>query len=211
MIYNMKLLYSPVKWMCALVFSILIPVIVYAPTYYDFTNVCNLYMPFVAVLLFSEISLVDKDNNFLEIRYIIDRKPIKTFIQRYIVITFVFLILLIISNAVFRIIQFTNDLYYEEAIFLYDHIFIVSGASIFLGSLSMVLSNFFGNIYVGYGSSFIYWIYWNVNNESISKLNLFPFLATPTNYENTLCLQWILILVIMFFGAHLNLKFQSYF
>lgn len=187
MIYNMKLLYSPVKWMCALIFSILIPIIVYAPTYYDFTNVCNLYMPFVAVLLFSEISLVDKDNNFLEIRYIIDRKPIKTFIQ------------------------FANDLYYEEAIFLYDHIFIVSGASIFLGSLSMVLSNFFGNIYVGYGSSFIYWIYWNVNNESISKLNLFPFLATPTNYENTLCLQWILILVIMFFGAHLNLKFQSYF
>lgn len=211
MIYNIKLLYSPVKWMSALIFSILIPVIVYAPTYYDFTNVCNLYMPFVAVLLFSEISLVDKDNNFLEIRYMIDRKPIKTFIQRYIVITFVFLILLIISNAVFRITQFTNDLYYEEAIFLYEHMFIVSGASIFLGSLSMVLSDFFGNVYVGYGSSFIYWIYWNVNNESLSKLNLFPFLATPINYENTLCLQWILILVIMFFGARLNLKCQSYF
>lgn len=137
MIYNIKLLYSPVKWMSALIFVILIPIAVYAPTYYDFTNICSLYMPFIAILLFTEISLVDNDN------------------------------------------------------------LIVAGTSIFLGSLSMSISRIFKNIYVGYGVSLIYWIYWNINNESLSKFNLFPFLASPINYEKTMIFQWGLILGIL--------------
>lgn len=197
MIYNIKLLYSPVKWMCALIFAILIPLTVYAPTYYDFTNICSLYMPFIAILLFSEISLIDKANNFSEIIYMVDIKPIKTFIQRYIITVGVFFILLIISNAIFRTMQFMNDLYFEEPILLTNHIVIVTGTSVFLGSLSMSLSRIFENVYVGYGSSLIYWIYWNINNESLSKFNLFPFLATPINYEKTLIFQWGLILIII--------------
>lgn len=197
MIYNIKLLYSPVKWMCALIFAILIPLTVYAPTYYDFTNICSLYMPFIAILLFSEISLIDKANNFSEIIYMVDIKPIKTFIQRYIITVGVFFILLIISNAIFRTMQFMNDLYFEEPILLTNHIVIVTGTSVFLGSLSMSLSSIFENVYVGYGSSLIYWIYWNINNESFSKFNLFPFLATPINYEKTLIFQWGLILIII--------------
>ncbi len=206
MIYNIKLLYSPIKWMCALIFAILIPLTVYAPTYYDFTNICSLYMPFISILLFSEISLTDKANNFSEIIYIIDRKPIKTFIQRYLITVGVFFILLIISNTIFRTIQFMNDLYFEEPILLSNHIVIVTGASLFLGSLSMSLSSLFENIYVGYGSSLIYWIYWNINNESLSKFNLFPFLATPINYEEALNFQWMLILGIIILECILKNK-----
>lgn len=197
MIYNIKLLYSPVKWMSALIFVILIPIAVYAPTYYDFTNICSLYMPFAALLLFTEINLVDNDNGFSEIIYMIDRKPIKTLIQRYIMTVAVFLVLIIISNIVFRGMQYINDSYFEEPIMLYDHIIIVAGASMFLGSLSMSISNFFKNIYVGYGVSLIYWIYWNINNESLSKFNLFPFLASPINYEKAMIFQWGLILGIV--------------
>lgn len=53
--YEFKILYSPIKWISCLILVILIPLVMYVPTYFDFVNVSSIYMPFVGIVLFSDI------------------------------------------------------------------------------------------------------------------------------------------------------------
>lgn len=50
--YEFKILYSPIKWISCLILVILIPLVMYVPTYFDFVNVSSIYMPFVGIVLF---------------------------------------------------------------------------------------------------------------------------------------------------------------
>ena len=49
--YEFKILYSPIKWISCLILVILIPLVMYVPTYFDFVNVSSIYMPFVGLSL----------------------------------------------------------------------------------------------------------------------------------------------------------------
>lgn len=99
--YNIKLLYSPLKWICCFIFIIFIPIFMYAPTYYDFTNICDIYMPFIGVTLFTDIMLIDKNSNIREILYISNSKLKKVFLGRYLIITILIIVLSFIANSVF--------------------------------------------------------------------------------------------------------------
>lgn len=52
--YEFKILYSPIKWISCLVLVILIPLVMYVPTYFDFVNVSSIYMPFVGIVLMNK-------------------------------------------------------------------------------------------------------------------------------------------------------------
>ena len=100
--YNLKLLFSPIKWLCCLLFVAIIPLVMYAPTYFDFTNICTIYMPFVGVALFTDIMTIDKSNSFEEIAYISNQKPIKTLVQRYFIMAVLLLAFVLLANCKFK-------------------------------------------------------------------------------------------------------------
>lgn len=196
--YNIKLLYSPLKWICCFIFTIFIPIFMYAPTYYDFTNICDIYMPFIGVTLFTDIMLIDKNSNIREILYISNSKLKKVFLGRYLIITILIIVLSFISNSVFFIQgHFNGQSYLNEPITILEFLIISLVSILFLGTLSMTIGNVLSNQYIAYVCSLIYWLYWNVNSTRQSIFNLFPFIAKPTEYVGFISIQLAMIFLLL--------------
>jgi hypothetical protein len=195
--YNLKLLFSPVKWLCCLLFFAIIPVAMYAPTYFDFANICTIYMPFVGVALFTDLMTIDQSNGFEEIAYISNRKPIKTLAQRYFIMAVLLLAFVLLANCIFRLFQLINNDFWPEPLSLLEFVLFACGSSLMLGTLSMSIANIMNNPYVGYGAALLYWVYWNINSEKQSLLNLFPFIANPTFYEKFLAVEYLSVILLI--------------
>lgn len=204
--YNIKLLFSPLKWLCCLLFVVMIPIAMYAPTFYDFTNIASIYIPFVGIVLFSDIVMIDKNNEFAEIKYLSDRKPAHTFLCRYGIMSTVLLLFVLIANCIFRISQIINHTLTQDPVSLLEFALITCGSSLMLGTISMIVTTISSNLYIGYGSSLLYWLYFNINCKSHSPFNLFPFIADPTFYENLLAVQYVLIIILLLLNSFLIRK-----
>lgn len=197
--YMLRPLCSPFKWLICLLFAILLPVIMYVPTYYDFTNVISFYLPFVSIVLFSDLALLEKGNHTEEITFICNRKPIQTFVLRFVTSAALLLIYILFSNAVYHImLHLNNGGTTKEAITIIENIAAAGASSILIGTVAMTIATVFNNIYVGYGFSLAFWIFWNINTLLPSPLNPFPLVAYPTSYEVHLLIVyiWSLILVM---------------
>ena len=90
--YNLKLLFSPLKWMSCFLFTMLIVISMYAPTYYDFTNICEIYLPFIGVILITDVMLINQHNNMAEILYVLNSNQKKDFLFRYFIIVILIVI-----------------------------------------------------------------------------------------------------------------------
>lgn len=194
--YSVKLLFSPAKWLCCLAYIAAIPIVMYVPTYYDFVNVSTLYFPFVGIVLFADISLLDSANSSEEIVYLSNQKPISTFLLRYFITVFLLLAYIICSNLIFRVIHLTQGGILTEPISLLEYILIVACSSLYIGSLSMLISAVFNNVYIGYGCACVFWVYWNVNYKIQFFINPFPFIANPTFYEKPTTVLYILTITL---------------
>ena len=205
--YNIKLLFSPIKWIGAFIFITFIALFMYAPTYYDFTNICEIYIPFIGIILMTDIMLVDKYNNISEILYISDGKLKKVFLIRYIIIV-VFIMLLCFSANIIFFIQgyFKGELYLNEPVTILEFLLVSVSSTIFLGTLSMTMANVLSNPYISYGCSVIYWLYWNINSTKQSIFNLFPFVAKPTDYIIYILIDFIIISLLILINLILSKK-----
>lgn len=204
--FNLKLLYSPAKWLSCLLFIVMISMVMYAPTYFDFTNVSSIYIPFIGMVLFTDLVLIDKNNNFAEIIYLADHKPIKTFFQRYMITTVLLFSFTLIASGIFRISQYINNSFLLEPISLLEFTLIVCGSSLMLGSLSMSIANLTNNPFIGYGISLLYWMYWNINCKEQVLFNLFPFVSNPTFYEELLIMEYLVVIVLILINCVLVKK-----
>ncbi|WP_017209917.1 hypothetical protein [Clostridium beijerinckii] len=181
--YNLKLLFSPLKWLSSFIFICLISIFMYAPTYYDFTNICELYMPFIGIILITDIMLIDKHNNISEILYISNSNLKKVFLIRYFIVGVLIAVFILIANSIFLVQgYFEGQSYLNEPITSLEFLVISVASTLFLGTVSMTIGNFLSNQYVAYGFSLMYWLYWNINCKKQSIFNLFPFIAKPTEY-----------------------------
>jgi hypothetical protein len=170
----------------------------YAPTYYDFTNICEIYMPFIGVTLFTDIMLIDKNNNIREILYISNSKLKKVFLDRYLIIMILIIVLSFIANSVFFIQgHFNGQSYLNEPITILEFLIISLVSILFLGTLSMTIGNVLSNQYIAYVCSLIYWLYWNVNSTRQSIFNLFPFIAKPTEYVGFISIQLAMVFLLL--------------
>lgn len=205
--YNIKLLFSPLKWSCCFIFIILISLFMYAPTYYDFTNICEIYIPFIGVILMTDIMLIDKYNNISEILYISDGKLKKVFVVRYLIVAMFIIFLSFSANIIFFIQgYFKGELYLNEPITFLEFLIVSVSSTLFLGTLSMTIANFSSNQYIAYGCSLIYWLYWNINSTQQSILNLFPFVAKPTDYVVYIFIEFIIIIFLILINSILSGK-----
>lgn len=208
--YNLKLLYSPIKWLGCLIFVILIPIAMYVPTYFDFVNVSTIYLPFVGIVLFTDVTLLDKGSHAEEITYLSNKKPIATFIQRYLITVAVLFIYIVFSNIIFRIMQQFQGEVLVEPISTLEYILITGCGCLFIGTISMTISTILNNIYIGYGFSIIYWLYWNINCQTEMIINPFPFIANPTFYEKPLIIVYAFTLVLVLLNCFLTNKSPFY-
>lgn len=183
---HFKLVYSPVKWLICLIFVCIIPIVMYVPTYYDFVNLTAQYLPFIGIVLFSDIAILDQRSGTEEIAYLSSEKPIQIFLQRYFISIGVFLVYIFLANGIFRILQYSSGEKMIEPVSFFEYVIIVMGGSLFIGGLSMLVSTAFHNIYAGYGCSLVFWLYWNINCLEKSVINPFSFIANPTFYEKPL-------------------------
>ncbi|ACD21737.1 ABC transporter permease [Clostridium botulinum] len=181
--YNFKLLFSPLKWLCCLLFIILMSISMYAPTYYDFTNICEIYIPLIGIILITDIVLIDKQNDMTEVLYVSNSNLKKTFWFRYFIVGILLTIFILLANGIFYIkMYFNGEPSLNEPITHLQFLIISLFSTLLLGILSMTIANIFSNSYIGYGFSLVYWLYWIVNIKKQSIFNLFPFVATPNEY-----------------------------
>lgn len=206
---QLKLLYSPVKWIICLVFVCIIPIAMYVPTYFDFLNLSTLYLPFVSIVLFSDIAILDKGNHTEEIAYLSGRKKVHLFLQRYLLSLCFLIIYLLLSNGTFHLLQQFRGNVIAEPITLPLYLASASGGSLLIGTISMAISTLLNNVYIGYAFSSVYWLYWNVNCTSETLLNPFPFLANPTSYEMPLIFTSLMAVVLTLFTCLLIKKVLS--
>lgn len=209
--YEFKILYSPIKWISCLILVILIPLVMYVPTYFDFVNVSSIYMPFVGIVLFSDINLLYKESHTEEIMYLTNKKPIKFFVERYLITVALLIIFVIVENIIFRIIQQFQGEVSAEPISIINAIAIVIGGCLFVSAISMTISTIFSNVYIGYGFSGIFWLYWNINCQTESIINPFPFIANPTFYEKHLVLIYIITVGLILVNCFLCTRSPFYF
>ena len=209
--YDLKLLISPAKFMLGLIIVILMPVVMYVPTYFDFINVSSMYLPFVGMVLFADISLLDKGSGADEIVYMVNRKPVKTFLARYFFSVIFLLFYAVFMNVVFAILQQFQEQTMVESLSLIDFLVIVMGSSLFVSTIAMTISAFFGNVYVGYSCAGIFWIYWNVNCEKEMILNPFSFIANPIMYGKALAIIYVFTGALLLIDCLLCGKSPFYF
>lgn len=205
-----KLLFSPVKWLICLVFVCIIPIAMYVPTYFDFVNVSTIYLPFVGIVLFADLAILDKDSSTEEIAYLSSRKPVWIFLQRYLISLVLLLLYILLANGVFRILQQFRGDKMLEPISLFTYILSAGGGSLFIGAMAMAISALIKNVYVGYGSSIVYWMYWNINCQTETFFNPFPFISNPTFYEVPLVVIYGLTLIVIAFACFLSTKSPFY-
>ncbi len=208
---QLKLLYSPVKWLICLVFVCIIPIAMYVPTYFDFLNLSTLYLPFVSIVLFSDIAILDKGNHTEEIAYLSERKKVHLFLQRYLLSLCFLIIYLLLANGTFHLLQQYRGNVIAEPITFPLYLASASGGSLLIGTISMAISTLLNNVYIGYAFSSVYWLYWNVNCTSETLLNPFPFLANPTSYEMPLIFIFLIAVVLTLFTCLLIKKSPFYF
>ncbi|MBO6310466.1 MAG: hypothetical protein J6N70_16840 [Oribacterium sp.] len=208
--YEFKILYSPIKWIGCLILVMLIPLAMYVPTYFDFVNVSSIYMPFVGIVLFSDINLLYKESHTEEIMYLINKKPIKFFLKRYLITVALLIIFIVVENIIFRIVQQFQGEVLDEPISMISAIAIVTGSCLFVSAISMTISTIFGSIYIGYGFSGIFWIYWNINCQKESIINPFPFIANPTFYEKHLVFIYIITIGLILINCFLCTRSPFY-
>lgn len=205
-----KLLFSSVKWLICLVFVFIIPIAMYVPTYFDFVNVSTIYLPFIGIVLFSDIAILDKGSSTEEIAYLSGRKPIRIFLQRYLISLVLLLLYILLANGAFRIMQQFRGETMIEPISLFTYILNAGGGSLFIGAMAMAISALINNVYVGYGFSIVYWLYWNINCQREAFVNPFPFIANPTFYEVPLAIIYGLTLIVVAFTCFLSTKSPFY-
>lgn len=205
-----KFLFSPIKWLICLAFVCIIPIAMYVPTYFDFVNVSTIYLPFIGIVLFSDIAILDKGSSTEEIAYLSGRKPICIFLQRYLISLVLLLLYILLSNGIFRIMQQFRGETMIELISLFTYIVNAGGGSLFIGAMAMAVSALINNVYVGYGFSIVYWLYWNINCQTEAFFNPFPFIANPTFYEVPLAIIYGLILIVITFTGFLSTKSPFY-
>lgn len=205
--YNLKLLFSPLKWLCCLIFILLIATIMYAPTYYDFTNICEIYLPFIGVILITDVMLINQHNNMAEILYVLNSNQKKDFLFRYFIIVILIVIFIFLADMTFSIQQYFNGgpFLYEPITHL-EFLIISFSGTLFLGTLSMTIGNLLTNQYIGYGFSLVYWLYWNVNCQKQSIFNLFPFVANPNEYIFYVLIEFTFIIFLIFLNTILAKK-----
>lgn len=205
-----KLLLSPVKWLICLAFVCIIPVAMYVPTYFDFVNVSTIYLPFIGIVLFSDIAILDKENSTEEIAYLSSRKPVWIFLQRYLISLMLLLLYILLANSVFHIMQQFRGETMIEPISLVTYTLNAGGGTLFIGAMAMTISELINNVYVGYGFSIVYWLYWNINCQTEAFINPFPFIANPTFYEVPLAIIYGLTAILIAFTCFLSTKSPFY-
>ena len=205
-----KLLFSPVKWLICLAFTCIIPVAMYVPTYFDFVNVSTIYLPFIGLVLFSDIAILDKGNSTEEIAYLSSGKPVWIFLQRYLISLMLLLLYILLANSVFRIMQQFRGETMIESISLVSYTLNTGGGTLFIGAMAMAISALINNVYVGYGFSIVYWLYWNINYQTEVFINPFPFIANPTFYEVPLAIIYGLTAILIAFTCFLSTKSPFY-
>lgn len=205
-----KLLFPPVKWLICFVFVCIIPIAMYVPTYFDFVNVSTIYLPFIGIVLFSNIAILDKGSSTEEIAYLSSRKPIRVFLYRYLISLVLLLLYILLANGVFCIMQQFRGEMTIEPISLVTYILNAGGGTLFIGAMAMAISALINNVYVGYGFSIVYWLYWNINCQTEAFINPFPFIANPTFYEVPLAIIYGLTAILIAFTCFLSTKSPFY-
>ncbi len=208
---QLKLLYSPVKWLICFVFVCIIPIAMFVPTYFDFLNLSTLYLPFVSIILFADIAVLDKGNHTEEIVYLAGRKKVHLFLQRYLLSLGLLIIYLLLANGIFQVLHHFRGNEIVEPITLSLYIASASGGSLLIGTIAMTVSTLINNVYIGYALSSIYWLYWNVNCTAETLLNPFPFLADPTSYEIPIAVTFLTAIMITLFTCIFVTKSPFYF
>jgi len=121
------------------------------------------------------------------------------------------IIFVIVENIIFRIIQQFQGEVSAEPISIINAIAIVIGGCLFVSAISMTISTIFSNVYIGYGFSGIFWLYWNINCQTESIINPFPFIANPTFYEKHLVLIYIITVGLILVNCFLCTRSPFYF
>ncbi|MBU5438463.1 hypothetical protein KQI42_10610 [Tissierella sp. MSJ-40] len=197
--YNTKILFSPIKWLLCALFMAIIPIAFYCPTLLDFMNLSEIYMPFVGIVMVSDIMLVDKYSYTSEILFLTRENKTKILLVRFLFVGFLLMLFMIIPFLLVYLGFTPYGNIYEGYLFSYwEFLWIGFTGTIFLGVFSMTVANLFSIVQAGYIVSLMYWVYWNINMRRSSIFNIFSF-SNRHDYDRSkiFLLGFMIVLMVL--------------
>lgn len=198
MLYQFKIVYSPIKWLLCAAFIVLIPFLFYAPTGRDVLNLYEIYTCFVGIILLPDVFWVDHYAHATEA--LATRRTRVSWLLWY---RWLWLMLFIITMLFMGWLLLRLDLsphgyrFSDSSVSLIEILYVTMPGLLFSGALSLLSGVVFRSPEVGYVVGIAHWMYWNINMEINSWFNLFTF-ANQLSYVPS---KWSLLLLSIVFVA----------
>lgn len=197
-IYNLKLIYSPVKVMLCIMISAITPFIVKSTSMYDFYNSILIFIPIIGVIIFSEIPLIDNRNGMDEIMYLAQRKVWSVFFYRIISAVVGVSLLVLFSGYLFVLkISYQNILIAYDLQTQIQLLLNVIPYILIVGVSSMTISNVFRSVKFAYVIGGAYCLL------NVTYVNNF---LMKMSFENENSVYMLLISIVLLF---VNLQLDS--
>ena len=215
LIYQYKILFSPVKWLLSGAFIVFIPFIFYAPTELDVLNLYEIYVPFVSIILFPDMIWVDHYAHATEVLATRRRRGKLLLGYRFLVMLLFFIAMLVVGWLLLRLNLSPHGYEYSSSpLSFLTLLYVALPGFLFSGALSLSCGVFFRSPEIGYLAGLANWMYWNINMEQDNWLNLFSY----ANQLSVLPSKWTLSglgLILIFlcgnamFRVHVSFKLAS--
>ncbi|WP_146241110.1 hypothetical protein [Paenibacillus sambharensis] len=174
--YQVKILFSPVKWLLTGAFISCIPFMFYAPTARDVLKLFEIYLPFAGIILLPDVYWADHYARAAEVLATRRHRGLLLVGCRFMVLFMFLLSMLLLGWLLLRLNLSPHGYRFsEEGIPLVKLLYVAVPGMLFVGSLAVLTGAFLRSPEAGYLLGLVYWMFWNVNMELDTVLNLFVY------------------------------------
>ncbi|WP_146241108.1 hypothetical protein [Paenibacillus sambharensis] len=176
MLYQFKIVYSPIKWLLCAAFIVMIPFLFYAPTGRDVLNLYEIYACFVGIILLPDVFWVDHYAHATEM--LATRRTRGSWMLWYRWLWFMLfsITMLFVGWLLLRLdLSPHGYLFSDSSLSYFTLLYVTMPGLLFSGALSLLGGAVFRSPEVGYVAGIAHWMYWNVNMEIDSWFNLFSY------------------------------------
>lgn len=200
-VYQIKVLFSPVKWLLTGAFIVFIPFMFYAPTAVDILNLYEIYAPFAGIILFPDLIWVDHYTRAAEVLATRRSRRYPLLAYRLMVMILFMIFMLLAGWLLLRMNLSPHGFRFSsEQLPFSGLLYVALPGLLFSGALSLLAGAVLRSPEIGYLLGLANWMYWNINMENTSWLNLFSYANRLSDLQSKWTLSLLSIVFISLCG-----------
>ncbi|AZK46663.1 hypothetical protein [Paenibacillus lentus] len=211
MVYQFKVLYSPVKWLLTGAFIVFIPFMFYAPTAVDVLNLYEIYLPFAGIILLPDLFWVDHYAQATEVLATRRGRRLNLLVYRLVAMVLLVIFMLLAGWLLLRMNMSPHGLLFsnEQLPFL-RLLYVALPGLLFSGALSLLGGAALRSPEIGYLLGLANWMFWNINMENASWLNLFSYANRLSDLPSKWTLGSLSIVFVLLCGFFMLRPVEQY-